>query len=152
MADPKGAKLFVNLSAAQTRRRLKGFGHGVRKIHSAGKNQAVVIHTAVGRHLDELRAKFADVGCSTSESELGEPIGNLRNLGETSAGWLREIGITTIDDLRRVGPVFAFRRVRQLQGQVSFNLLWAMFAGLADRDWRSLTQDEKERLRAEVTD
>ncbi len=64
MADPKGQKLVVNLSASQTRKRLKGFGHGVRKIQSAGKNQAVVIHTATGQHLEELRAQFADVGVS----------------------------------------------------------------------------------------
>jgi hypothetical protein len=64
MADPKGDRLFVNLSASQVRRRLKGFGHGVRKVHSAGRNQAVIVHTATGRHLAELEAKFADVGFS----------------------------------------------------------------------------------------
>jgi len=37
MADPKGDKLYVNVSALQTRRRLRGFGHGVRKVQSAGK-------------------------------------------------------------------------------------------------------------------
>ena len=63
MSDPQGFYLFVNLSASETRRRLRGFGHGVRKIHSAGKNQAVVIHTATGEHFEELQAKFADVGC-----------------------------------------------------------------------------------------
>jgi hypothetical protein len=62
MADPKGSKLLVNLSASQTRKRLKGFGHGVRKIQSAGKNQTMVIHTATGQHLEELKALFADVG------------------------------------------------------------------------------------------
>lgn len=62
MPDPKGSHLYVNLSASQTRRRLKGFGHGVRKVQSAGKNRAVVIHTAMGRHLEELEAKFADLG------------------------------------------------------------------------------------------
>lgn len=56
MPDPKGDRLIVNLGASQTRRRLKGYGHGVRKIHSAGKNQAVVIHTATGRYLQELKA------------------------------------------------------------------------------------------------
>jgi hypothetical protein len=54
MADPEGDKLCVNLSASQTRRRLKGFGHGVRKVQSAGRNQATIIHTAIGRHLEEL--------------------------------------------------------------------------------------------------
>ena len=69
MADPKGTRLLVHLSASQTRRRLKGFGHGVRKIQSAGRDQAVVIHTATGRHLEELKSLFADVGCQGSESE-----------------------------------------------------------------------------------
>ena len=67
MPDPKGDKLFVNLGASQARRRLKGFGHGVRKVQSAGRHQAVITHTATGRHLQELAAKFADVGCSSTE-------------------------------------------------------------------------------------
>lgn len=62
MADPQGDHLYVNLSASQVRRRLKGFGHGVRKIQSAGKNRAVVIHTASGQHLQELEAVLADAG------------------------------------------------------------------------------------------
>jgi DNA transformation protein len=69
MADPKGFRLLVNLSASQTRRRLKGFGHGVRKIQSAGRDHAAVIHTATGKHLDELMSLFADVGCQGAESE-----------------------------------------------------------------------------------
>jgi ubiquinone/menaquinone biosynthesis C-methylase UbiE len=71
MADPKGNKLLVNLGASQVRRRLKGFGHGVRKVQSAGRNRAVIIHTAIGRHLQELEARFADVGFFTTESPLG---------------------------------------------------------------------------------
>lgn len=59
--DIKGDRLYVNLSATQTRRRLKGYGFGVRKIHSDGKNRAVIIHTATGQHREELHALFADV-------------------------------------------------------------------------------------------
>lgn len=61
MNELKGDRLYVNLSATQTRRRLKGYGFGVRKIHSDGRNQAVIIHTATGQHRDELHALFADV-------------------------------------------------------------------------------------------
>jgi hypothetical protein len=74
MADPKGVILIVNLGATKARRRLKGFGHGVRKIQSAGRNRAAVIHTATGRHLAELEAIFADVGFTSSRDELGGPI------------------------------------------------------------------------------
>ena len=67
MGDPKGDMLYVNLSASQVRRRLKGFGHGVRKVQSAGKGRAVVIHTATGQHLEELVAVLGDVEVSSSE-------------------------------------------------------------------------------------
>ena len=150
MAEPKGDKLFVNLGASQVRRRLKGFGHGVRKVQSAGRNQAVVIHTATGHHLRELEAKFSDVGSADSENGLGEPLDNLRNLGPTSTSWLREVGIKTAADLKRVGPVVAYRLVKRQFPKASLNLLWAMAAAIADKDQRELSDEEKARLRAEA--
>lgn len=66
----RGDRLYVNLSATATRARLAGRGLGVRKVHSAGHRQAVVIHTAVGRHLEALQDLFADVGWSTTEQGL----------------------------------------------------------------------------------
>jgi DNA transformation protein len=73
MTNLKGDKLYVNLGASQARRRLKGFGHGVRKVQSVGRNQALIIHTATERHLRELEAKFADVGFATTEAALNLP-------------------------------------------------------------------------------
>ncbi len=61
MAEIKGERLFVNLSASQARRRLQGHGFGVRKVHSSGRNAAVIVHTATGQHLRDLRALFEDV-------------------------------------------------------------------------------------------
>src|SRR3982751_2468693 len=107
MPTPKGTHLFVNVGASQARRRLKGFGHGVRKVQSAGRNQAAILHTATGRHLKELEALFADVGFSNTENDLNQPIDNLPNLGPITASWLRDAGIQTITDLERVGPVAA---------------------------------------------
>ena len=61
MGEIKGERLYVELGASQVRRRLKGHGFGVRKVHSDGKNRAVIIHTATGDHLRELKALFQDV-------------------------------------------------------------------------------------------
>ncbi len=61
MENLKGDRLYVNLSANQTRRRLQGHGFGVRKVHSDGRNKAVIIHTATGQHRDDLHALFFDV-------------------------------------------------------------------------------------------
>jgi hypothetical protein len=61
MTEIKGDRLYVNLSANQTRRRLKGYGFGIKKIYSDGKDRAVIIHTATGQHRDELHALLSDV-------------------------------------------------------------------------------------------
>jgi DNA transformation protein and related proteins len=50
-------------------------------------------------------------------NEVDIPVENLRNLGHTSATWLREIGVYTRSDLERIGPVLAYRP--RLAGSVS---------------------------------
>lgn len=152
MPDPKGSLLFVNLGASQARKRLKGFGHGVRKVQSAGRHQAAIIHTATDRHLRELEALFADVGFSNTENDLAQPIDNLPNLGPASVSWLRDVGIRTITDLERFGPVAAYRLVKNRQPAASLNLLWALEAGLLGKDWRELSDEDKSRLKTELAE
>ena len=62
----KGEHLYVDLGASQVRRRLKGHGFGVRKVETAGKHRAVIIHTATGEHLRKLESLFYDVIVPTS--------------------------------------------------------------------------------------
>jgi DNA transformation protein len=69
-----------------------------------------------------------------SEGLENEPIESLRNLGPKSGHWLREVGIHTIADLQRIGPVVAYRIIKQRQPSTSLNLLWAMAAGLEEKD------------------
>lgn len=90
------------------------------------------------------------MGFSNAESGLSEPIENLRNLGPASSVWLREVGITTIAELARLGPAVAYRLVKEIQPSASLSLLWALAAGLADQDWRELSEEEKQKLRTEV--
>ena len=71
------------------------------------------------------------------------PIESLRNLGPKSGQWFREAGITTIVELERLGPVIAFRLVKQRQPRASLNLLLAMATGLKGKDWRELTEESK---------
>ena len=71
MSDIKGERLYVSLSASQTRRRLKGLGFGVKKVQSAGRNRAVLIHTATGEHRRELLAIFSDA-LETEDETLPE--------------------------------------------------------------------------------
>lgn len=150
MAKESTHSLYVNMSASQVRKRLKGYGFGVRDVQAADRNQAVILHTATGEHLRELESLFADVTSARSKEALGTPVENLRNLGPGSAAWLREIGVHTKADLERVGPVAAYQLVKQRHAGVTLNLLWAMVAALGDRDILELSQGEKANLRAEA--
>ncbi len=143
-------KLYVNLSASQTRKRLRGHGFGVRRVEAVDRNQAVIIHTATGQHLQELKSLLGGVVMASSAEALDTPIENLRNLGPSSAAWLEEIGIHTRSELQRLGPLVAFRMVRQNHAGTSLNLLWAMVAALEDKDWREITDQRKQRLLADL--
>jgi DNA transformation protein len=69
MKQYSGARLYVNLGPTQAKRRLKGHGFGVKKVQSAGRNQAVIIHTATGEHLRQLERLFGDVLPRPGEQE-----------------------------------------------------------------------------------
>ena len=87
----------------------------------------------------------------SSKRRDSRPVSTLRNLGPKSAMMLVQAGISTLDELRELGAVKAYVRVKSLRPKsVSLNLLWALAAGLKDRDWREFEAAEKESLRAEV--
>ena len=76
-----------------------------------------------------------------------QPVASLRNLGPKSALMLHEAGISTVEELRVLGAAKAYARVKAMRPRgASLNLLWALAAGLEDRDWRELSSDEKARL------
>jgi hypothetical protein len=90
MHDFKGAHLFVDFGASKTRRRPKGFGHGVRQVQIAGTGKAVIIHAATGHQLWELEATFADGGYSATDfssmSSLTTPNRSLDPMSTESQG------------------------------------------------------------------
>lgn len=64
---------------------------------------------------------------------------------------LAEAGIRTVDELEQLGPLKSYLRVKALRPRsASLNLLWALAAGLEDRDWRELSAAEKASLIAEA--
>ena len=79
-----------------------------------------------------------------------DPPQKLRNIGPASTAWLAAVGVASRDDLERLGSVAAFARVRRVQPRATLNLLWALEAALADRDWRTLSDETKERLKREL--
>jgi DNA transformation protein len=75
-------------------------------------------------------------------------IREMRNLGPFMAKVLAEIGVHTDDDLRKIGAVHAYVRLKFLHGRhVTLNALYAMEAALKDCHWRELSMKVKDDLR-----
>lgn len=152
MPRAKSQTLFINLSVAKVRRRLKEQRIGVKKVSSAGRNQAMVVHTATGEHLRELEAVFGDTVTSSRQQELDTPVESLKNLGPTTADWLHQVGVHTRADLERVGAASTFRLLLDREATASLNLLWALHGALHEIDWREVSEQEKAKLRAAVAE
>jgi len=67
----------------------------------------------------------------------------LANLGPASRAMLAAAGIASTAQLRRLGAVRAFRRVRATDARASLNLLWALQGALTGRHWRVVAREDR---------
>ncbi|ANB19117.1 TfoX/Sxy family protein [Dokdonella koreensis] len=70
----------------------------------------------------------------------------IRNVGPKSAAWLRQVGVRTLEDLQRIGPVEAFLKTKRAGFRPSLNLLYSMAGALADCHWTELGDTAKHEL------
>ena len=75
---------------------------------------------------------------------------DLRNLGPASERMLLAAGVTTPDELDRLGSVEAYQQAVAAGGHRSLNFLWSLDAALLDVDWRDLSPERKSLLRSQV--
>jgi DNA transformation protein len=74
-------------------------------------------------------------------------IDTLPGIGPVTQNRLQEAGISTVGDLRAMGSVEAYRRLKfMLPRQVSLNALYALEAALRGCHWLDLPQDVKATL------
>jgi DNA transformation protein len=65
------------------------------------------------------------------------------NLGPVSRRMLAAAGITSVETLRRLGAVEAYRRVRSRDPRASLNLLWALEGALTGRPWEDVARHDR---------
>ncbi len=70
----------------------------------------------------------------------------LKNLGAASVNILNAIGIHSSDDLKEVGAVQAYVRIKQRGIHVSKVMLYALQGALMDVHWNDLEAELKQRL------
>lgn len=71
---------------------------------------------------------------------------DLPNLGPASASMLRKAGIDSESDLRELGAVAAYLRVRAVDGKTSLNLLYALEGAITGHHWAKLPDGSREAL------
>ena len=74
------------------------------------------------------------------------PLAQLNNLGPRSAAMLAAAGIDTAAQLRALGSVEAFVRVRQVAPAASLNLLWALEGALSGEPWQVVARAHRTSL------
>lgn len=74
------------------------------------------------------------------------PVARLPNLGPKSAEMLARAGVTTVEELRRIGAVAAYVRVRRAGQRASLNLLWALEGALTGLPWQQVAQEHRTSL------
>lgn len=73
----------------------------------------------------------------------------LHGLGPYTVRRLAEVGIHTISELRAIGVVEAYARLKfHFDGEMSLNALWALEGALTATDWRHIPLERKRDLKA----
>lgn len=79
------------------------------------------------------------------------PIGTLPGVGPVTRGWLEEAGIRTVGELRAMGSLEAYRRLKfMFPRRVSLNALYGLEAALRNCHWLDLPQHVKMALQQEA--
>jgi DNA transformation protein and related proteins len=76
----------------------------------------------------------------------------LRGLGPASIRMFQQAGIDSARELRAMGSVAAYMRVRGVVPNVSLNLLYAIEGALTDRDWREVAKTDRLSLALQCED
>ena len=70
----------------------------------------------------------------------------LLGLGPKSLAILRAAGISTREQLERLGPVQAFVAAKRVEPAVTLNLLWGIAGAITDTHWSKLPRDLRSSL------
>ena len=70
----------------------------------------------------------------------------LTNLGPKSAQFLHNAGITSQEQLERLGSVRAYSMVKQIEPSASLNLLWALEGAISGLHWCEVAKEHRTSL------
>lgn len=80
------------------------------------------------------------------EQRIFSSIIDLPNLGSKSVEMLKRVGITTVEELQRIGSIRAYYEIKKNMPSASLNLLWALEGALTNRTWQEVARYDRTRL------
>jgi DNA transformation protein len=75
-----------------------------------------------------------------------KPISELTGLGPKSQEMLARSGITTVEQLRKLGSIEAYVRTKRVNSAVSLNLLWGLESALTGEHWQDVAKKHRTSL------
>ena len=75
---------------------------------------------------------------------------DLKGLGPKSEQQLIDIGIESVEDLKTIGPIHAFLKLKAANEKVSLNFLYALVGAVEGEHWLKVARNEKSRLLAQL--
>jgi DNA transformation protein len=76
-----------------------------------------------------------------------KPLSSLPNIGKVLEQKLKEVGITSIEELKRTGAENALLRIREIDETACFNMLCALEGAIQGIRWHDLSKERKEELK-----
>jgi len=93
------------------------------------------------------KVNYLEIGAHLKDAAAIETV---RYIGQMSKTALNAIGVFTVGDLKAMGIIDAYLRVKQQNYSVSINFIWAMFAGFLGVDFHKILPEFKEAARKEL--
>ena len=77
-------------------------------------------------------------------------IAKLPNLGLASEHWINAVGVYTLEQLKQIGPIQVYLRIKQKGFKPSMNLLYAMAGAIEGIHWAKLSPQQRSELILEL--
>lgn len=81
-----------------------------------------------------------------NSDSISAGLADLTNLGPKSQDMLAKAGITTAQELTRLGAVMAYAKAKAACPKASLNLLWALEGALSGRPWQQVAETDRASL------
>jgi DNA transformation protein len=78
------------------------------------------------------------------EAEIS--LSELQGVGSKSRDMLARAGITTIEQLRKLGSIEAYVRTKRVNAAASLNLLWGLESLITGEHWRDVAKNHRTSL------